>query len=246
MPKVFRSSDVVEVHGENALTYAAGAVAAFVFSGLMLRYEGSKGVFAPLAVIVLLIGLGLAGYATYRAFLIRKVRYVYYTCPYCETGNALTEEATGDFICIDCNRLIPVKDGKILEVHQVRCGFCNALNYFNEKTDVLLCEECNHEVPLAHDDGHIAKKKLASGYAVEEDDRPYELILVAHGPKTEELITTLQQMLALNRNQVKDMLTELPVTLLTGIPKKKAQMLQAQLSIHDGAADTRPLDESMI
>jgi hypothetical protein len=128
----------------------------------------------------------------------------------------------------------------------VRCGFCNALNYFSEKTDVLLCEECNHEVPISHEEGHIPKKRLATGFAVEDDDRPYELILVAHGPKTDDLIQTLQTMLALNRNQVKQMLSELPVTLLTGIPKKKAEMLRAQLSIHEGAADCRPLDESII
>jgi len=236
----------VEVHGENIVIYAGGAIAAFIFGGLMLRYEGTHGMFSSLAYVSLLIGVGLIGYALKRALSIRKVRYVYYTCPYCETGNALTEEAADDFLCIDCSRLIPVKEGKILPVEQVRCGFCNTLNYYNEKTDVLLCENCNHEVPLAHDEGHVSKKKIASGFAVEEDDRPYELILVAHGPKTDDLIQTLQTMLALNRNQVKDMLTELPVTLLTGIPKKKAQMLQAQLSIHDGAADIRPLDESLI
>jgi hypothetical protein len=50
-------------------------------------------------------------------------------------------------------------------------------------------------------------------------------------------------MLALNRNQVKQMLDELPVTMLTGITKKKAEMLQAQLSIHDGEAEIRPISD---
>ena len=45
----------MEVHGESAISYAAGAIAAFVFAGLMLRYEGSKGMFTPLAIIVLLV-----------------------------------------------------------------------------------------------------------------------------------------------------------------------------------------------
>jgi hypothetical protein len=48
-------------------------------------------------------------------------------------------------------------------------------------------------------------------------------------------------MLALNRNQVKQMLEELPVTLLTGIPRRKAEMLKAQLTIHDGIAEMVPI-----
>ncbi|MFX9012007.1 hypothetical protein ABTN18_19845, partial [Acinetobacter baumannii] len=60
------------------------------------------------------------------------------------------------------------------------------------------------------------------------------------GPKTEEMIDCLQHMLALNRNQVKQMFDELPVTLLTGIPKKKAELLSAQISSHGGTADISP------
>ena len=46
-------------------------------------------------------------------------------------------------------------------------------------------------------------------------------------------------MLAMNRNQVKQMLEEAPVVLLTGIPKKKAELLKAQIEMHHGKADTR-------
>ena len=66
-------------------------------------------------------------------------------------------------------------------------------------------------------------------------------MLISYGHKTEEVINTLQHMLALNRNQVKAMLEDLPVTLLTGIPRKKAEMLKAQLATHDAAADFRPV-----
>jgi len=48
-------------------------------------------------------------------------------------------------------------------------------------------------------------------------------------------------MLALNRNQVKQMLDETPVTLLTGITKRKALILQAQLASHDAIADAKAL-----
>jgi 4'-phosphopantetheinyl transferase EntD len=49
-------------------------------------------------------------------------------------------------------------------------------------------------------------------------------------------------MLALNRNQVKQMLEEVPITLLTGIPRMKAEMLQAQLAAHQAHAQAIPLD----
>jgi hypothetical protein len=78
-------------------------------------------------------------------------------------------------------------------------------------------------------------------YAVTDDDRLYELVLTGTGHKNEELIASLQHMLALNRNQVKQMLSELPVAILTGISRKKAEMIQAQLSIHDGVAEFHPL-----
>jgi hypothetical protein len=37
-------------------------------------------------------------------------------------------------------------------------------------------------------------------------------------------------MLALNRNQVKQLLGDLPAVLLTGITRKKAELLEAQLT----------------
>jgi hypothetical protein len=207
---------------------------------MLIKYRG-EGMFLPLAIIILLIGLSCFGYGAYCAYQIRHVKYEMRECPFCKAQNALDGAPEADFLCAECHRLIPVEDGQVIPVEQVRCGYCNALNYYSAKTDVLLCESCNHEIPIAREEGYVPKKQLAAGFAVEEDDRPYELILVAHGNKNEELIDCLQHMLALNRNQVKQMLTELPVTLLTGIPKKKAELLRAQLSIHDGAAECNAL-----
>jgi hypothetical protein len=240
MPHVQRSSDVVEVHSEKALSFWVGAIVSLAASALLIYYRGG-GMFVPLASIILLIGLSCLGYGAYCAFQIKKVKYIIIECSFCKTGNALDGEPTEDFLCVECHRLIPVQDGKVLTVRQVRCGYCNALNYYSDKTEVLLCESCNHEIPISKEDGFVSEKHIPQVYAADDDSRPYELILVAYGAKTEELIECLQHMLALNRNQVKQMLTELPITLLTGIPKRKADMLRAQLSIHDAAADSRPL-----
>jgi uncharacterized protein YbaR (Trm112 family) len=242
MPSIQRTSDLIELIAERAITFAFGGLAGLGFASLLFYYRGETGLFVPLATVLTIISLPITVYAIYEATKIRKVKAFSVICPFCEFDNQLVETAQIDINCRGCNRMIPITDGVILPVDQVRCGFCNVLNFYSEKTDVLLCEECNHEIPIAGDDQRPAKS-MPSFYAVQEDDSIYELVLVAHGYKTEDLIAALQHMLALNRGQVKQLLGELPAVLLTGINRKKAEMLKAQLSIHDGLAELRAIGE---
>jgi ribosomal protein L37AE/L43A len=239
MPGVTRTTDVIEIHWENALIYGAFALACFGLGGLVYHYENSAGGFLPLEGILGGIGLLLILLAIRRAILVRHVTSITYTCPYCAEQNELTDIASTDFTCSECHRLVPIIDGEIIPVEQVRCGYCNTLNYYSEKTEFLICEECNREIPIHAEDGD---RREIAGYLVQDDDNSlYELILKDSGPKTEEVMECLQRMLALNRNQVRQMLTETPVVLLTGIPKRKAVILQAQLESHDAMADARSL-----
>ncbi len=242
MPSIQRTSDLIELIAERAITFAFGGLVGLGISGVLLYYRGQTGMFVPLAVVLIVISLPLTLYSIYEATKIRKVSAHAVLCPFCEHNNQLVEAPESDINCRSCNRMVPITDGKILPVDQVRCGFCNALNYYSEKTEVLLCEECNHEIPIAGDDSKPTKS-MPSFYAVQDDDSLYELVLVAHGYKTEDLINALQHMLALNRSQVKQILGELPAVLLTGINRKKAEMLKAQLSIHDGLAEFRAISE---
>jgi len=237
MPRPQRSSDVVEQYSEKVVTFGFSGIVVLAIAALLFAYRGD-GMFMPLSLILGFFGFGGLGFAGYNFSLARKVTSVSLNCPFCQALNKLVQEPDDDFTCIDCHRLIPIRDHKPMEVHQVRCGYCNELNYYSDKTEVLLCETCNHEIPISLEDGRAPKK---TSFAVREDDNLYELILVAHGHKGEELIGTLQHMLALNRNQVKQMLLELPVTLLTGITRKKAEMLAAQLQMHEGLTEIRQL-----
>ena len=232
-----RSSDVVEVHSERALATGIGGLVALAGALLFFAYGGES--MRGLAYVLLVVAIALLGYAGYCAMQIRKVASVGVKCVYCNHNNRLTEQPTDDFTCQACFRLIPVVNGQPIPVSQVRCGFCNELNYYSAKTEVLLCESCNREVPVAHDGP--STKQISRGFAVQDDDRPYELVLTGQGHRTEELIEALQHMLALNRNQVKQMLEGLPIVLLSGIPKKKAEMLQAQLALHEGYAEYKPV-----
>lgn len=239
MPRTLRSSDLIEIFSENAFISGFGGAVLVALGGLLMRYRGG-GALVGLALVLIIAGVAALSYSIYLISKARKVTAFNVECPYCQVMNGLLAPPTEDFACVGCNRLIPIVDGMIVAVHQVRCGFCNALNFYSEKTEVLLCEECNREVPIAQADDQRPQRH--SRFAVVDDESMYELVLKAYSPhKTEQLTDSLQHMLALNRGQVKQLLDELPVTILTGINRRKAEMLAAQLSIHDAEAEFRAI-----
>ena len=239
MAKVHRSTDLIELIAERALFCVFGAVFIIAFAFILLKFHGD-GMFVPFGWVLVIIGVGLLGTAIYSVLQVRKVTSIDVTCPFCEAKNPLLESPTEDFACVSCNRMIPILDGVVMEVKQVQCGFCKALNWYCDKTEVLICESCDHEIPISQDDDRPTKT-LPKGFALTEDDALYELVLTEPGIKTEEVISTLQHMLALNRNQVKDILDQMPSTLLTGINRRKAEMLQAQLTVHGATATIQAL-----
>ena len=244
MPRAQRRWDVIEIHAERGLTYAFFAICCFSFTAFVFRFRG-EGTFIPLAILIGFFGLIFFGMGIYKAIEIKRVTRHGVICPLCDYENELTEAPKGDFVCSNCQRMVPIVDGVPIEVAQVKCGYCGELNYYSEKTEFLICEVCNHQIPIDTEASRKSTgKKVAESFAVTADDNVYEFILVAHGHKTEELIDVLQHMLALNRNQVKQMLQELPVTLLTGITRRKAEMLQAQLAMHEAATEFRPMSQS--
>lgn len=239
MPQPERSTDIVESHSEHALSFCLGGLAALGLGFLFWVYRGD-GILIGLAYVLLIGGAGAIIYGIYCATQIRKVQSVAMSCPFCGFTNRFTEQPMHDVSCRGCNRMIPIEDGRMLKVSQVRCGYCNTLNWYSEKNFALICESCDHEIPISQADGSMPEKKLL--FAVKDDTNLYELVLISHdGQHTEELISALQHMLALNRNQVKDLLMNLPQTLLTGITRKKAEMLQAQLSMHQAASEFKPV-----
>ena len=242
MARTERTSDIVEQYSERAVYFGIGG---FVCAGgafLMFRYGGAA--MSGLAYILMLGALALFATAGYLIGRVRKVAAHRVVCPFCNQIVSLASQpGSEDVSCSDCNRMIPLRDGKVVSVAQVRCGFCNGLNYYSDTTDALLCEECNHEIPIQHEEGYVPKKSV-SKFAVVEDDSLYELVLVDGGRDEEDLIETLQHMLALNRNQVKDILKSTPVTLLQGITHLKAEMLKAQISNHGGEAQARAMTET--
>lgn len=240
MERSQKRSDVVEILAEKVFRYGFLAAFGLGIGTVLLKYRG-EGYTDGIIGVLLLGGFACLVNAIRNGLEIRKVKSFWVRCCYCDEVIKLTGIPTDDFPCPSCNRMVPVQEGHIMGVNQVRCGYCNALNFYSDKTEVLLCEECNREVPISQTESP-AVKHLPKGFAREDDDQLYELRLISHGNhKTEELIEALQQTLALNRNQVKQMLTELPVTLLTGIPKRKAEILQTQLSLRDAVAEYTPI-----
>lgn len=233
-----RRSDVLEMIAERALMFGIGGIVALAGSYLFYSFRGD-GYTIGLIWVLAVAGVISILLALYSVTKVRKVTDFSVECPYCKAANHLLEKPREDFTCGECHRLVPVIDGQILPVFQVRCGFCNTLNYYSDKSEALICEECDREIPIAVTGE--SGRNLPRGFVIQDDPNLYELVLVAPGNKTEEVISALQHMLALNRSQVKNILAEAPVTLLTGITRRKAEMLQAQLAVHDAAAEFRPL-----
>jgi ribosomal protein S27E len=232
-----RSTSVKEQFAQRGLLAVIPGTVAVLIGVPMVGYQS---MFLVLGYVLMAMGLGAIVYGVSQFVKSKGVPDFPVQCPFCQHRNAFMEPAREDVRCEGCQRMIPIEDGRILHVSQVRCGFCNHLNYYSEKSTGLICESCNRVIPISTADGQPHAKKSFEQYTVHDDDRPFNLVLLGGDPKHEELVSCLQHALALNRNQVKDMFEALPVTLLTGIPKRKAEMLRAQIEMHGGEAAAQP------
>ena len=236
MSHLERSSNIKEQLGQKALVSVIPGVIAIAIGGVMVRYQGMM---IGLGIVLCVLGVAAVVFGATQLAQLKKIPSFPVKCPFCNHKNDFTEEPMSDVRCEGCQRSIPIYEGRILNVEQVRCGFCNHLNYYSEKSTGLICEDCNRIVPIANEGGAQAQATMEH-YTIQDDNRPYDLILSeGASSNNEDLVSTLQHMLALNRNQVKQMLEETPVVLLTGIPKKKAELLKAQIEMHHGKAEFR-------
>lgn len=248
-PPPARRSDVIEGQWEKAITWAVLGVLALIVGLLLYFYNDNWFAFRDFQGLdiriasypFLVIGSLLLVYAGSRVMGGKRVKSFLSTCPYCGHDSEFAEEPQTDFVCEECSRRVPVQDGKVLDVTGVRCGFCGALNFMSEKTKVLICEDCDREIPLL-DPNTGEMRHVAKGFARVDDNALYDLVLVRVGRDKEPLINSLQHILAMTRNQVKDLLDKLPATLLTGINRRKAEMLRAQIEANEGETDLRVSD----
>ena len=227
-----------EVHAQRAFMATFPCVVLAIAAFAFMRYFHEW--FPAVGPICAFGAAGFAVYGLYQVYKSRHVNKLEVTCPYCKEKNLLIKSPESEFRCDHCQRMIPAENGLLLQVFEVRCGYCNTLNFYNERSTGLICESCNRVIPISVEEAEDTPTKAFEMFTVHDDDLDYNLALVDSGPKTEEMIDCLQHMLALNRNQVKQMFDELPVTLLTGVPKKKAELLSAQIASHGGVADIEP------
>ena len=85
-------------------------------------------------------------------------------------------------------------------------------------------------------------RHVAKGYARVDDTTLYDLVLVEVGRDKEPLINSLQHILAMTRIQVKDLLDDLPATIIRGVNRRKGEMLRAQIEANEGVTEFRPSD----
>ena len=187
--------------------------------------------------VLLLVSVAAIGYGVSQLMQMRKIGSFDVACPFCKENNKFTSEPMHDVRCDKCNREIPIVDGRMLRVFEVRCGSCSTLNWYSEKSTGLICEECDREIPIATDDERDVSPAMHA-YSRHDDTARYNLVLVDPGPRREDIIPVLQKMLALNRNQVKDIMDDVPMTVLHGVPKKKAELMASEIAAAGGRADS--------
>src|SRR5258708_4491372 len=119
-----RRSDVLEIIAERSLVFGLSGLVAVAVAGVLYKFRGD-GILLGLIWVLALAGAAAVFMSIYSAFQVRKVTDYAVDCPYCSKRNHLTLKPTEDFTCAYCQRLVPVVDGEILPVFQVRCGFCN-------------------------------------------------------------------------------------------------------------------------
>src|ERR1044071_3414666 len=154
-----RKSDLIEKIGEQAIVWGLGGIVIGAGGWGIFQYRINEGgqYIIGLAWTLMVAGVAMFLFAMYCALQVRKVTGYRVKCPYCNAKNVLTEPPNEDFLCASCNRQIPVAEGQVLPVFQVRCGYCNELNFYNAKTEVLICEKCDHEIPITTEEGKATK-----------------------------------------------------------------------------------------
>ncbi len=185
-----RRSHVLEMIAEKAFFFGGGGISAIALGALLYAFRGD-GMLLGLVYILWIGGATSLGLAIFSLFGIRQIVNHDVDCPYCNKTNTLTTAPKEDFTCEHCSLLIPVKDGAVLPVFQVRCGFCNHLVYYNEKSEALICDNCDREIPI-HTSGE-SHRILPKSFTIHDDPNVYALVLVDPGPKTEEMIDVLQK-----------------------------------------------------
>ncbi|MFN7171629.1 MAG: ribosomal protein L7/L12 [Fimbriimonadaceae bacterium] len=230
-----RVTTVREQYAERALYFFISAAVLGIASTLMFIYGRGILIFAELLLLLALVALG---FSVFFISKMKKVQSNSVTCPFCEKVNAFQSPPTDDFNCEGCHRMVPIREGAIMEVMQVRCGYCNELNFYSLKTEVLICETCDREIPIANEDG-LPSKSIPRSFLRVDDDALYELVLTDAGRSKEQAILELQRLLALNRSVVREMVENPPQVLLTNIAKQKAEMVQKELLAHGVKAEYR-------
>jgi ribosomal protein S27E len=230
-----RSSDLVETYFARALGAGILGGVFVVLAAVMFAFRGDSGL--PLAVVLALLAIGLLVFAAVALAQSRRVGSYKMACPMCGATNGFEAAPTSDVVCRGCHRTIPIENGKLLSLKQVSCNFCHESNWYSDRTKSLICEACGREILIARPDGSVG----AAQYAVQDDARPYEAVLIAFEHGTDGLIDAIQRALGTNRSQVRDLMTNLPSVLLTNVPRQKAEMLRNELSHHGAAVEARPV-----
>jgi hypothetical protein len=88
-----QSETVKEQFASEALIALLPGIVIALVGGLVMYYQSKQGgLWTGLGIVLILIGLGIAGYGFSRLKKVRDVQDFKITCPFCQEVNSLTKE----------------------------------------------------------------------------------------------------------------------------------------------------------
>jgi ribosomal protein L7/L12/ribosomal protein S27E len=240
--EIERSGNLREKATQKALMAGVPGLILFIIGFLMVFvYPGELG----RGIAFVIFGAGIVGVAAAIYFVVqmRTITEFSIKCPFCSGKNTFLQSPQSDVRCVSCDRQIPIDNGKILAVDEVRCGFCNTLNWYNEKTVGLFCESCGRVIPISVDEGEEGVFALEK-FGLQDDNTKYDIYLGKDHQNKEALIGELQRLLSTNRAVVKDLMDAAPVKILEGVPRRKAERIAKDIMDVGGYAEIEPTQDA--
>ena len=196
----------------------------FWFQGQLLL--GSRIVMTLAAVS----GGAIVAYGLNRAVVVKDLKTLPFTCPFCDKVNLFTELPKKDFDCEHCNRTVHFfDDGQMVPVEVITCTACRAAHRIPITVDRYICDQCNRPLILSSD------AKGATVVSVQDEIlQNYDVLLVAYDRRMEnELAFKLQDLLLTNMVEARKLLEAAsnlnPLVVGFDLSERKADAIRREL-----------------
>jgi ribosomal protein L7/L12 len=161
-------------------------------------------------------------------------------CPYCGGATEFPEYPTEDYTCEKCHRRVYFENGKMVEAKDVECTVCKAVHKVAVTAKSYTCDRCNRTLRL--DDptkGVVATAETTVGQA-------FDVVLTEVGRNTTGVAMALQNVLVCNLPEARRQMQDLPLTIVKGVPERKADAVRSRFRELGATAVVRAVETESV